>query len=52
MQLEFSGQIFFLIIQISSFMKIRLEGAKLYPCGQADNYDEGNSSFSQFCERA
>jgi len=31
-------------------MKIRLEGAMLFHSG-GRTYDEGNSRFSQFCER-
>ena len=34
-------------------MKIRPVGAELYHVnGQTDGYDEANSRFSQFCERA
>jgi len=33
-------------------MKIRLVGAKVFHAdGGIDRYDEGNSHFSQFCER-
>ena len=40
--------------QISNFMKIRPVGAESFfnGVGQADGNDEGNSRFSQFCERA
>jgi len=34
-------------------MKIRSVGAELFHAdGQTDGHDEGNSRFSQFCERA
>ena len=42
--------------QIPNFMKIRSAGAQAVPCGLADTrtekYEEANSRFSQFCERA
>jgi hypothetical protein len=44
-------------IQISNFMNIRPVGAEMFHAGgrmdrQTDRYDEANSSFSQFWERA
>ena len=33
-------------------MKIHSVGAELFSCGRADWYDEANSRFSQFFQRA
>ena len=53
MKFEFSGQNIEKNFQISNLMKIRLVGPKLFhAAGQTDRYDEDNSRFSQFCERA
>jgi hypothetical protein len=40
--------------QIPNFMKIRPVGAESFHAngGRKERHDEGNSSFSQFCERA
>ena len=38
--------------QISIFMKNRPVGAEFYADRRTDGYDEANSRFSQFCERA
>jgi hypothetical protein len=46
MKLEFSRQIFSKNTQISNFMKIRPVGAEFH----ADDDDEANIRFSQFCE--
>jgi hypothetical protein len=52
MKLQFSRQVFEKA-QISSSSKMRPVGAELYyEDRQADRYDEANSRFSQFCERA
>jgi hypothetical protein len=52
MKFEFSRYIFE-NTQISNFMKILSVGAdSLNAKGQTDRHDEGNSGFSQFCERA
>ena len=38
---------------MSNLMKIRVAGTELFHAdGQTDRHDEGNSRFSQFCERA
>ena len=34
------------------FIKIRIVGSRVVPCGRTDGHDEANSRFSQFCERA
>ena len=40
-------------VEISNFMNIRPVGAELFHVdGRTDRYDEANSSFSQFWERA
>ena len=40
-------------INTQNFMKLRPVGAELFHAdGQTDGHDEGNSRFSQFCERA
>jgi hypothetical protein len=52
MKHEFSQQIFEKF-QIPNFIKTRQVGAELLHAeGQTDGHDEGNSGFSQFCERA
>jgi hypothetical protein len=50
MKLEFSGQIFFLNAQISTFMKIRPVGTEYFHA--TDRHNKANSRFTQFCERA
>jgi len=59
MKLEFSHDRFLKNTGISNFMKIRLNGSRVVPCGrtngrdgQTDTHDEATSRFSQFCERA
>jgi len=49
--LNFLGR-FSKINQTSNFIKIHSVGAELFSCGRADRYDEANSRFSQFCQRA
>ena len=56
MKLEFSRPIFGKV-QIPSFNKIRPMGAELLHADEQedaliDRHDEGNSRFSQLCERA
>jgi hypothetical protein len=51
MKLEFSQQIF----EKSSnnkFHQYPSSESRVVPCGWTDRYDEANSRFSQFCERA
>jgi len=53
MKLEFSRQFFEKNTHISNFIKIRPVGAQLFHAdGRTDRYDDANSGFSQFCERA
>ena len=50
MKLEFSRQIF----EKSSHIKFNessSSGSRVVPRGRTDRHDEGNSRFSQFCER-
>ena len=53
MKLEFSRQIFEKYSNVN-LMKIRTLGAELFHADdrRTDRYDEANSRFSQFCERA
>jgi hypothetical protein len=51
MKLEFSRQI------LQKYSKIKFHEnpssrRRLFPCGQTDGYEEANSRFSQFCQRA
>jgi hypothetical protein len=49
MELEFSGQIFEKIFDLSNFVEVRPVGAEFHADGRTC---EADSRFSQFCERS